>query len=108
MPFTDTLTLIEMCRWELDRLHEVLAAFNASNVAGQKIAVEPFKTEIRRDEALLRRTSVRVFLQRADETRAFAEEVNDPEVKRLLLELALSYEQIAKQAGAATAKAEDP
>jgi hypothetical protein len=75
--------------------------------AGKKIAAEPFKTEIRRDDALLRRTSIRFLLGRADQTRAFAEEVNDPEVKRLLLKLAESYEQIAEQAGAATAKAED-
>ncbi len=108
MPFIDTLSLIEMCRWELDRLRDVLTAFNALNEAGKKFTAQPFKTETRRDEASLRRTSVGILLARAEETRAFAEEVNDPEVKRLLLELAGSYERIAKQARADAANAEAP
>ncbi|MFZ0571904.1 MAG: hypothetical protein WAM63_15665, partial [Rhodomicrobium sp.] len=41
---------------------------------------------------------VRVHLCResAKETRAFSEETNDPEIKRLLLDLADSYDQTAK------------
>ncbi len=108
MPFTDTFALIEMCRWELDRLQDVLAAFNASNEGGQENCRPPFKTEIRRDEASVRRAGVRSLMARAEEARAFAEEVNDPEVKRLLLESAGSYEKIAKQAGADAANAEVP
>jgi len=104
MPFRDTLSLIEMCRWELDRLHKVLAAFNASIAAGRQ-AAEPLKTEIRRDEGVLRRASVRILRERGEETRTFAEEVSDPEVKRLLFELAESYEEIASRTGVASVDA---
>lgn len=96
MPFKETLSLIEMCRWELDRLHKVLAAFNASIAAGRQ-AAEPMKTEVRQDEAVLRKASAHILQERAEETRTFAEEVSDPEVRRLLLELARSYEQIASR-----------
>ncbi len=106
MSFAETLTLIEMCRWELDCLHNVLAAFNAFGEAGNKLTAAHFRTEIRRDEALLRRTGIRILLERAEEARAFAQEARDPEVKRLLLQLAGSYEGIA-EARAANAKAED-
>jgi hypothetical protein len=92
-----------MCRWELDRLHKVLAHFNASIEASRQIAGEPFKTEIRRDEGALRKASLHILRERAEETRTFADEVSDPEVKRLLLELAESYERVASKTAAGPA-----
>ncbi|MGO8778683.1 MAG: hypothetical protein ACLQKK_07200 [Rhodomicrobium sp.] len=98
MSFVETLALYQTCRGELDRLHNVLAAFKAFDEAW--VTAAPLKTEIRQDEAMLRRTSIRTLSERAKDTRAFAKQVNDAEVKRLLLKLAVSYEEIAEAAKA--------
>jgi hypothetical protein len=45
------------------------------------------------------------WLERAEEARAAAEQMADPEAKRLMLEIAKDYERIAKRAEARIAAA---
>jgi hypothetical protein len=82
-----TRFLIKACKRNLDRLDEQIAECTASRESlgtsfGLESKIEPVRAQLWRESAR--------------GTRAFSEETNDPEVKRLLLELADSYDQMAK------------
>ncbi len=80
--------LIEACKQNLARLDEQLAKCTASPeeslhpAFGLDSKIEPVRVQLCRESA--------------KETRAFSEETNDPEIKRLLLDLADSYDRMAK------------
>jgi len=88
--------LIEACKRNLDRLDEQIAECTASREESLRTSFE-LESKIEPVRAQLWRESARG-------TRAFSEETNDPEVKRLLLELADSYDQMAKSVLAEGAK----
>ena len=101
-----TLSLIEICRWELDRLQKIAAEYRAFCLQSREFlatAREQYKPV---DGIELRKsTDVCAFIKpipdlqtrrdRAEETRSFAENVRDPRVKKLLLEIAASYDKIS-------------
>ncbi len=80
--------LIEACKQNLDRLDEQIAECTASReeslgpAFGLESKIVPVRAQLCRESAR--------------GTRALSEETNDPEVKRLLLELADSYDRMAK------------
>jgi hypothetical protein len=88
----ESRSLIAACRQNLQRLGEQIAECMASrevSTPGTPMA----------DGELLR---VELCRENARSTRAFSEEANDPEVKRLLLELAGSYDRMAKRSASAS------
>jgi hypothetical protein len=100
-----TLSLIEVCEWELERLRKIRADYRATIEASRKIiagrreaggrngtGVMPARTP---PVPLLRPLS-KFFIERAEETRTIAENVKDPLAKRLLLEIADGYDHAAE------------
>ncbi len=81
--------LIEACKQNLDRLDEQIAECTASREEnlrpsfGLDSKIEPVRAKLCRESAR--------------GTRSFSEETNDPEVKRLLLDLADRYDRMAKR-----------
>jgi len=82
-----TWLLIESCKRNLDRLDEQIAECNASREGRLPPASEL--------ESKIEPIRVQLCRESARGTRAFSEEANDPEVKRLLRELADSYDRMA-------------
>jgi len=82
-----TWLLIESCKRNLDRLDEQIAECNASREGRLHPASEL--------ESKIEPIRVQLCRESARGTRAFSEEANDPEVKRLLRELADSYDRMA-------------
>ncbi|MGO9484462.1 MAG: hypothetical protein ACLPX9_07745 [Rhodomicrobium sp.] len=86
----ESRALIAACRQNLLRLGEQIAACTASREGGRPARrqrhTEPLEAQLCRESA--------------HSTRAFSEEANDPEVKRLLLELAGSYDRMLKRSAA--------
>ncbi len=85
-----TWLLIEACKQNLDRLDEQIAGCTASREGRPRPASEP--------ESKIEPVRVQLCRESARGTRAFSEEANDPRVKRLLLELADSYDRLANGA----------
>jgi hypothetical protein len=75
----DILSLIELWRWELDKLH--------------KLAVEYRNTVRESREWAVRQVSRRPLLV-LEKTRVFAERAEDPQVRRILLEIADAYDRL--------------
>ena len=84
-------TLLAACKRHLAHLDRQIAECNASRegsfLATAEANAEPLEVQLCRENAR--------------STRAFSEEANDPEVKRLLLELAGNYDRMAKRSAAA-------
>ena len=70
---SDNLSIIELCRWELERLRKLAAEYR-----GVFLPV-PERVQICRD--------------RAEATRVLAERAEDPRAKHLLLEIADAYDR---------------
>jgi hypothetical protein len=115
-PKPEVLSLIEMCRWELERLRGVAADYKAYNSACRDhlaLAKESLKQRPGNDTTQAARLTLdgpatcqsaaadpsilKVCRDRAEEHRAFADRASDPGVRILLLELAVGYEKIAKR-----------
>jgi hypothetical protein len=108
-PKPDTMSLIQMCRWELDRLRAVASEFrNCTEISCQFL--ESAQTELKSGngsqagldlaaaQAPPPRTAgvdIQICRDRAEEHRAFAERASDPRVKKLLLKIAEGYEKIS-------------
>jgi hypothetical protein len=82
-----TRLLLESCKRDLSRLDEQIAACMAS---GEGMPRPSYWIESKIDPLRLR-----LYRESAADTRALSEEAKDPEVKRLLLELADSYDLMA-------------
>jgi hypothetical protein len=101
----ETLSLIEICRWELDRLQKIAAEYRAFcsesrdflATATEPIdGIEPPKCAVARGFVKMSPApDTQSCRDRAEENRSFAENVRDPQVKKLLLEIAAGYDKIA-------------
>jgi hypothetical protein len=104
----NTLSLVEVCRWELDRLKKVAAEYRAFCSKSRDYlatAGEPHKpvdggelpkcTDARGFVKMTPGADAQTCRDRAEEHRSFAESVHDPQVKNLLLKIAASYDKIA-------------
>jgi hypothetical protein len=115
-PKSETLSLIEMCRWELDRLRGMASEYRASNnkcreflVAAEaalkegpkgdagQAAPSPLAATAQYQPAVAIGPDIQVCRDRAEEHRIFAERASDPRVKSLLREIAESYEKIGNR-----------
>ena len=99
----ETSLLIEKCRCELVRLSELAREFKAANEISQAFLTGAFKlTTPHRDElaspadAWTLKPDPREWRERAERTRVFAELVSEPRARRLLLEIAESYDSLAQ------------
>lgn len=93
----ESRALIADCKQTLERLGEQIAECTASREGSRTCwgsAAEPLEVQLLRENAR--------------GTRAFSEEANDPEVKRLLLALAEDYELMAAVAGNSLLEDERP
>ena len=87
--------LIDACKRNLDRLDRQIVECTASREAN---LISPFRLESKFSP--LKRE---LCFESAKGTRDFSEETNDPEIKRLLLELADSFDRMAMQGASAAA-----
>src|SRR5262245_40097935 len=104
-PKSKSLSLIEMCSWELDRLRAVASDYRAynsacraslvkaaalldgGNVAGRDVPLLPAMAE---DQPS---TAIRICRDRAEGHRIFAGRASDPLIRKLLLEIAQGYDR---------------
>jgi hypothetical protein len=114
-PKSETLSLIEACRWELDRLRGIASDYRAYNdtcrefifAAELHLAEQPasnagLATDLPAaapapHQRTLATSTRQACRDRAEEHRTFAERASDPQVKAILLEIAESYDKIATQ-----------
>jgi hypothetical protein len=95
-----TLSIIELYRCELERLHKVAAEYR--NVVHESSAwLVPRKLENGQLESVGKQARVipvpaqaQICRDRAEENRVFAERVEDPHATHLLLEIADTYERL--------------
>jgi hypothetical protein len=100
-----TLSLIEVCEWELERLRKIRAEYRATIEASRALIAgcreagsrnEGVVTPVRMPPGPRLRPLSKFFIERAEETRTIAENVKDPLAKRLLLEIADGYGHAAE------------
>ena len=98
----ETSRLIEECRRELKRFHDLVGEFRTANEISRSFLTGARKVDMPNDEAACRlaasklRSDPQEWRERGERTRTFAEFVDEPRAKRLLLEIAVSYDQMAK------------
>jgi hypothetical protein len=94
--------LIEECRRELRRLNDLIGEFRAANEISRSFLTGARKVDMPNDEAVCWSTTsklksdARDWRERGEQTRAFAEFVDEPRAKRLLLEIAENYDRMAE------------
>jgi len=91
-----TKSLIETAQFEAQRLQGVLSGFKAANEAGLRFLATARKTDHRPDLNINRISSPEIWREKADMACALAEEVQDPVSKRILLEIAKNYDELAE------------
>ena len=97
----ETSRLIEECRRELKRLNYLVGEFRTANEISRSFLTGVRKVGMPNDEAVCRSAALRLkpdpqeWRERGTQTRTFAELVDEPRAKRLLLEIAVSYDQMA-------------
>jgi hypothetical protein len=85
----DILSLIELWRWELDKLHKLAVEYRNTVRESREWSV---RQTSRRPPLVLER--VQICRDRAEQTRVFAERAEDPQVRRILLEIADAYDRL--------------
>ena len=73
----DNLSLIELWRWELDKLHKLAVEYRNTVRENREWPVRPTSRR-----PLLVLVRVQICRDRAEQTRVFAEGAEDPQVKR--------------------------
>jgi hypothetical protein len=98
----ETSRLIEECRRELKRLNHLVGEFRTANEISRNFLTGARKVDMPNDEAVCWSVASRLnpgpnkWRERGEQTRTFAELVDEPRAKRLLLEIAVSYDQMAE------------
>jgi hypothetical protein len=98
----ETSLLIEECRRELMRLQDLVGDFRLANEISRNFLTGARKVDMPNDEAMCRAASSRFkpdakeWRERGEQTRTFAEFVDEPRAKRRLLEIAESYDQMGE------------
>jgi hypothetical protein len=97
----ETSRLIEECTRELTRLNHLVGEFRTANEISRSFLTGARKVDMPNDEAVCWSASrlkpdPQEWRQRGAQTRTFAELVDEPRAKRLLLEIAGSYDQMAE------------
>jgi hypothetical protein len=91
----ETLATIKACRREMKRLQKVLSALQSSNEVSQQLDTKA--AMLGRSTPLpFLRAELQTWSDRAEETRALADQVSSPKAKRLLLEIAEVHDQLAQ------------
>jgi hypothetical protein len=94
-----TLSIIELCRWELGRLHELAAEYrnvvheSSAWLVARKLESGLLESDGRQAFVIPMSARVQIYRDRAEENRVFAERAEDPHAKRLLLEIAATYDR---------------
>ena len=98
----ETSRLIEECRRELTRLNYLVGEFRAANEISRSFLTGTRKVDMPNDQAVCwsvaskLKSNPQEWRERGAQTRSFAELVDEPRAKRLLLEIAGSYDQMAE------------
>ncbi len=98
----ETSRLIEECRRELGRLNDLVGEFRTANEISRSFLTGARKVDIPNDQAVCLVAASKLkpdpqdWRERGEQTRTFAEFVDEPSAKRLLLEIAVSYDQMAE------------
>jgi hypothetical protein len=97
----DTPLLFQECRNGLDDLNQLAEEFGKFNEASLAFLASAFKIEgaeraADRSCGLRFKLDPQTWRERAEQTRAFAECLLEPQAKRRLLEIAKSYDQVAE------------
>ena len=98
----ETSRLIEECRRELTRLNYLVGEFRTANEISRSFLTGARKVDMPNDQAVCWSAASRLkpdpqeWRERGTQTRTFAELVDEPRAKRLLLEIAVSYDQMAE------------
>ena len=98
----ETSRLIEECRRELTRLNSLVGEFRTANEISRSFLTGARKVDMPNDQAVCWSATLRPkpdpqeWRERGTQTRTFAELVDEPRAKRLLLEIAVSYDQMAE------------
>ena len=94
-----TLSIIELCRWELERLHKLAAEYrnvvheSSAWLTARKLDSGLFESDVPQARVIPVPPRVQIYSDRAEEARVFAEGVEDPRAKHLLLEIADAYDR---------------
>ena len=98
----ETPILIEECRRELRRLNDLVGEFRTANEISRSFLTGARKVDMPNDQAVCWSATLRLkpdspeWRKRGEQTRTFAELVDEPHAKRLLLEIAVSYDEMAE------------
>ena len=98
----ETSRLIEECRRELMRLNYLVGEFRTANEISRNFLTGARKVDMPNDEAACRLAASKLqpdpkeWRDRGEQTRTFAELIDEPHAKRLLLEIAESYDHMAE------------
>jgi hypothetical protein len=98
----ETSRLIEECRRELTRLNYLVGEFRTANEISRSFLTGARKVDMPNDQAVCWSAALRLkpdpeeWRERGAQTRTFAQLVDEPRAKRLLLEIAVSYDQMAE------------
>jgi hypothetical protein len=88
-----TLSIIELCRCELERLHKVAAEYrnvvheSRAWLTARKLQSGLLESDGRQARVIPLPVRVQIWRDRAEETRLFAERAEDPDAKHLLPEM---------------------
>jgi hypothetical protein len=96
-----TKSIIQAAELEACRLKDVLAQFKAANEASLRFLETARKTANGPNIKTGAISDPGIWLERADQAFALAEEVRDPGIRRLLFEMAKSYDDLAMSAAPA-------
>ena len=95
-----TLSIIELCRWELERVHQLAAEYrnvvheSSAWLAARKLESGLLASDGRQAFVITVSDRVQICRDRAEENRVFAERAEDPQAKHLLLEIAATYDRL--------------
>ena len=98
----ETPILIEECRRELRRLNDLVGEFRTANEISRSFLTGARKVDMPNDQAVCWSAASKLkpdsqdWRERGEQTRIFAELVDEPSAKRLLLEIAVSYDEMAE------------
>jgi hypothetical protein len=93
-----TRSIIHAAELEARRLKDVLAQFKAANEASLRFLESARKMANGPYIKIGAISDPGIWLERADQAFALAEEVHDPGIRRLLFEMAKSYDELANSA----------
>jgi hypothetical protein len=98
----ETSRLIEECRRELKRFHDLVGEFRTANEISRNFLTGARKVDMPNDEAVCWSATLKLkpdaqeWRERGEQTRTLAEFVDEPRAKHLLLEIAESYDQMGE------------